>query len=87
MYGNACGFFNNSRGLRQGDPLSPMLFILVMEALSRMMDKIVLAGYIKGFKAVVGGVGTTVVSHLLFADDTLVFCDVDEIQLDFLGKS
>lgn len=50
------------------------------------MDKAVLGGYLEGFKAVVGGVGTTVVSRLLFADDTLMFCDADEIQLLFHGK-
>ena len=76
------GFLENYRGLRQGDPLSSLLFV-VMEAISKMMDKAVTEGRLSGFS-----VGTSIgdhlqVSHLLFADDTLVMCDTDIDQMLF----
>ena len=73
--GSSSGFFRSSRGLRQGDPLSPYLFLLAMEALSQLLSSARNGDFISGFK--VGGRGREglIVSHLLFANDTLIFCD------------
>ena len=79
--GSPTDFFGSSRGFRQGDPLSPLLFDIVMEALSRMLDVAASAGQFSGF-SVGSTVGPSVmVSHLLFADDILIFCDVELTQI------
>ena len=46
-------FFGSSRGLWQGDPLSPLLFNIVIEALSRMLDMAAAVGQLLGFLWVV----------------------------------
>ena len=82
--GSPCGFFGSTRGLRQGDPLSPLLFVLVMDALGRMLDKAVLEGHLSGFS--VGNLEgrSLAMSHLLFADDTLIFCEANLDQIMIL---
>jgi hypothetical protein len=62
-------FFRNKRGLRQGDPLSPLLFNFMAEALSIMLSKAGEAGHIFG---VVPHLVPGEVSHLQYADDTLI---------------
>ncbi|PNX97372.1 ribonuclease H, partial [Trifolium pratense] len=59
------------RGLRQGDPLSPYLFILVTEGLTTLIKNSVIKGDLHGVKVCRGA---PPVSHLLFADDCFLFC-------------
>jgi hypothetical protein len=82
--GSPSGFFSSSRGLRQGDPLSPLLFVVVMEALSRMMTATVDRGLLFGFSVGSRNNEELLVSHLLFADDTLIFCEANSEQLRHL---
>jgi hypothetical protein len=61
-------YYSSKKGLRQGDPLSPLL-VFVIEALRRMISAVVSGGLLEGFK-----VGNADFSHLLFADNSLIFC-------------
>lgn len=79
--GSPVGYFSSRRGLRQGDPLSPYLFLLVMEVLSQMIKTAVRSGWIKGFK-MEGHSGNNIeISHSLYADDTLLMCEADRNQV------
>ncbi|GAU51462.1 hypothetical protein TSUD_413600, partial [Trifolium subterraneum] len=62
--------FPMERGLRQGDLLSPFLFLLAAEGLSVMMRAMVQSNLFSGYS--IGAENPTVVSHLQFADDTLL---------------
>ena len=67
--------------MRQGDLLFPMLFLVMMEVFSKMMKRVEEAGLFRGFRAGGRRDGGVCVSHLLFVDDTILFCDVDEEQI------
>ena len=59
------------RGIRQGDPLSPYIFILCSELLSSLCNFGQKNGELKGIKI---ASGAPCINHLLFADDTMFFC-------------
>ena len=71
--GSLVDFFGSSRGLRQEDLLSPMLFLIMMEVFSRMLRRVEGACLICGFKVEGRRGGGKCASHLLFADDTILF--------------
>ena len=83
--GSPSSFFQSSRGLRQGDPLSPYLFVIAMEVFSCSLRKAISGGFLSGWK-VRGRNGEGLqISHLLFADDTLVFCEESLDQMSYLS--
>lgn len=68
--GTLLSTFAPTRGLRQGDPLSPFLFLFVADGLSLLLEEQVNQGAISPVKVCRQAPG---ISHLLFADDTLLF--------------
>lgn len=81
LNGVSIGFFEGSRGLRQGDTLSPPLFLLVAEVLGRMLTRASEHRIIEGFKV---GVDRVDVTHFQYADDTLILCDNSQRQIRLL---
>ena len=82
--GSPVGFLGSSWGLRQGDPLSPLLFLLVMEVLSWILKKTEESGLLCGFHVVYNTLVGVRISHILFVDDTILFCDASREQLLYI---
>jgi hypothetical protein len=79
--GQAFGEIVPSRGLRQGDPLSPYFFILCAEGLSEALKRGEREGGFTGLPITRGG---TRLNHLFFADDSLLFCKAKASELESL---
>jgi Reverse transcriptase (RNA-dependent DNA polymerase) len=75
------GFIMPGRGLRQGCPLSPYLFILSMEVLSRMLQGAQQMGDLKG---IVLATGAPALTHSMYADDLVLFGQAEEAELNVL---
>lgn len=63
-------YFQPTRGIRQTDPLSPLLFLICMKSFSCLIQKGVWEGWWKPFKLWNSGIQIT---HLMFVDDILIF--------------
>uniref|UniRef100_A0A803P4J0 Reverse transcriptase domain-containing protein n=1 Tax=Cannabis sativa TaxID=3483 RepID=A0A803P4J0_CANSA len=66
--------FNPKRGLHQGDPLSPFLFILCSEVLSKLILRAEKNGDLKGVSV---ARNTTPITQLFYADDSIFFCSAN----------
>lgn len=69
--------FKPTRGIYQGDPLSPYLFIIYTEAFSSLLCHAERMGCIS---SVAIGSGLVAINHLLFADNCLLFCQANSIE-------
>lgn len=84
--GEPKGVIHPTRGIRQGDPLSPFLFLLCAEGLNGLILQVAHQADMHGFSL---SKRSTKLTHLLFADDSLLFCKStsEECQkiMDILG--
>ncbi|KAJ0500051.1 putative RNA-directed DNA polymerase [Helianthus annuus] len=81
--GSPSSEFGLSRGLRQGDPLSPFLFILALEALDVIMKRAIENGLFKGVKLPKDG---PTISHLCYADDAIFLGEWSEANIKNLNR-
>ncbi|KAH0700756.1 hypothetical protein KY284_014971 [Solanum tuberosum] len=82
--GTRHGLFHSTRGLKQGDPLSPALFILGAEVLSRMLNLLYHDPNYKGFQMEIRG---PQIYHLCFADDVIIFTSGTRASLQLIMKT
>ena len=75
--------FKHSKGLRQGDPLSPYLFILCQEILSRMLDREFSEGRLSGVETSLSDLTLT---HVMYVDDIVLFTKADSRETTRLSE-
>ena len=77
------GYFEGARGIRQGDPISPYLFVLVMDTLSQILHQQISNGSFKyHWKC-----DKLNISHLCFADDLLILFNGDVESANLVRQS
>lgn len=76
LNGGLSSFFKASRGLRKGDTLSLLLFIIIMEVLNKLLLKARELHLFKGMKVDMQGEEVEI-TRLFFVDDTLLLCELD----------
>ncbi len=79
--GEPTGYIKPSRGLKQGDPLSPYLFLICAEGLSALIRK---AEHDRLIHEVAISRGGPHISHLFFADDSIIFCRASNFDCEAL---
>lgn len=89
LNGTSFGYFNGERGIRQGDPISPNIFVICMEVLSRLLNQ---ARNVPEFRYH-PGCKANKLNHLMFANDLMLISAADEFspswmksQLDVLSS-
>jgi hypothetical protein len=81
LNGTLTGYFKGAKGLRQGDPLSPYLFVIAMEVLSQILKEYTSAG--SGFKFQFR-CSKLKLTHLCFANDLFIFSEDDMSSISII---
>ena len=81
--GRAYGMIHPSRGIRQGDPLSPYLFLLCAKGFTTLLDQAESEGRIKGVSICRGAHKVT---NLMFVDDSLLFCQATQVEVETIAQ-
>ncbi|XP_027169406.1 uncharacterized protein LOC113769130 [Coffea eugenioides] len=81
--GGSHGFFRSSRGLRQGDPISPALFVIGVEVLSRALNTLLTQ---RGFTPFKVPPHCPIITYLAFADDVIIFSSGGQSSLRLIKR-
>ncbi|XP_071727386.1 uncharacterized mitochondrial protein AtMg01250-like [Rutidosis leptorrhynchoides] len=75
--------FSPERGIRQGDPISPFLFIIVAEGLNILVKRALANGHLQRLKI---GHDNLTITHLQYADDTIFFGEWNKRNAKYISK-